>query len=238
MSEGIVSPGLFGSPLVARTWEREEPRAEILTVRPSGGWNPENFAREQIRGLVRQVFFAATGGAIRQVVFSGVETDVRTICRRVAETLAFETIASIAVVGAYPQLLRDSQAREANHNARKGATPLRQTATRVRSNVWLIPSEANSPDATPTTSLHSLLSDLRQEFEYSIVESPPAGESNAAAAMAQLADGIVLVLSAHHTRRATARKIKEMLDAAQARILGTVLTDRIFPIPEKLYRRL
>jgi hypothetical protein len=29
-----------------------------------------------------------------------------------------------------------------------------------------------------------------------------------------------------------------MLDAAQARILGTVLSDRSFPIPEGIYRRL
>ena len=58
------------------------------------------------------------------------------------------------------------------------------------------------------------------------------------ASMAQLADGIILVLSAQRTRLATARRIKEVLDAAQARILGTVLCDRVFPIPEKLYQRL
>jgi Mrp family chromosome partitioning ATPase len=56
--------------------------------------------------------------------------------------------------------------------------------------------------------------------------------------MAQLADGIVLVLSAQHTRRITARKVKEQLEAAQARFLGTVLSDRVFPIPERIYRRL
>jgi Mrp family chromosome partitioning ATPase len=56
--------------------------------------------------------------------------------------------------------------------------------------------------------------------------------------MAQFADGIILVLSAHRTRRAMARKIKETLEAAQVRILGTVLSDRVFPIPERIYRRL
>jgi Mrp family chromosome partitioning ATPase len=56
--------------------------------------------------------------------------------------------------------------------------------------------------------------------------------------MAQFADGIILVLSASNTRRVVARKIKEMLDATHARVLGTVLTDRIFPIPERIYRRL
>jgi Mrp family chromosome partitioning ATPase len=56
--------------------------------------------------------------------------------------------------------------------------------------------------------------------------------------MAQFADGIILVLSAKNTRRVTARKVAKTLDGAQARLLGTVLTDREFPIPERLYRRL
>jgi receptor protein-tyrosine kinase len=79
---------------------------------------------------------------------------------------------------------------------------------------------------------------VRREFEYSIVEAPPAGESNEATAMAQFADGIILVVSAQRTRRAAALKIKASLEAAKIRLLGTVLSDRLFPIPEKIYRRL
>jgi Mrp family chromosome partitioning ATPase len=86
--------------------------------------------------------------------------------------------------------------------------------------------------------LHSFLGEIRTEFEYSIVEGPPATESNAATAMAQFADGIILVLSAHRTRRIMARRIKDALEASRARVLGTVLSDRIFPVPERLYRRL
>jgi Mrp family chromosome partitioning ATPase len=79
---------------------------------------------------------------------------------------------------------------------------------------------------------------MRLEFDYSIVEGPPPGESNKAMAMAQFADGIILVLSARHTRRVAARKMKEMLEEAHARILGIVLSDRVFPIPRGIYRRL
>src|SRR5258708_13697834 len=56
--------------------------------------------------------------------------------------------------------------------------------------------------------------------------------------MGQLADGVILVLSAQRTRRVTARNVKEGLERAEARILGTVLSDRDFPIPERIYRRL
>ena len=64
------------------------------------------------------------------------------------------------------------------------------------------------------------------------------GESNEAMAMAQFVDGIILVLSARRTRRIAARKMKEMLEGAHARILGSVLSDRVFPIPQGIYRRL
>ncbi len=54
--------------------------------------------------------------------------------------------------------------------------------------------------------------------------------------MAHAADGIVLVVSAARTRRATALKVKNDLNGV--RLLGTVLCDREFPIPRGIYRRL
>ena len=51
-------------------------------------------------------------------------------------------------------------------------------------------------------------------------------------------DGVVLILEAHSTRRDTARRIKESLAAANARVLGVVLNNRTYPIPETLYSRL
>jgi Mrp family chromosome partitioning ATPase len=84
----------------------------------------------------------------------------------------------------------------------------------------------------------SCLAELRNEFEYAVIHGPAAGISSEAALLGQLADGIILVLEAHSTRKATARKIKETLEGAQSRILGTVLSKRTFPVPERIYRRL
>jgi Mrp family chromosome partitioning ATPase len=83
----------------------------------------------------------------------------------------------------------------------------------------------------------SCLADLRNEFEYAVIQAPAAGVSSEAAMLGQLADGVILVLEAHTTRKAAARKIKESL-GAQSRILGIVLTERRFPVPERIYRRL
>jgi Mrp family chromosome partitioning ATPase len=102
----------------------------------------------------------------------------------------------------------------------------------------LVPPVANEEDQASTASLHSLLGAIRTCFEFSIVAGPCAAESTAVIAMAQQADGIVLVMSAQRTRRIAARKIKEKLEAARAHLLGVVLSDRVFPIPERIYRRL
>jgi hypothetical protein len=241
MSARVVSIGLNEPCEVDRTIEAEEPRVEVRNLRPAGSWNAENFAREQIHGLVRQVFFANTVPVVRQVVFNPVdpETDVRRICRRVGEVLALETAGSVALAGEYPQLYEAPLPDEcAAENAARGFANLRPPATRLRGNLWLMPFDRSGEDSSSTVSLYSRLCELRREFEYSIVEGAPAGVSNEATAMAQLADGVILVLSAHRTRRATALSIKTRLESAQARILGVVLSDRMFPIPEKIYRRL
>ena len=70
-----------------------------------GGWDPESFAREQICGLVRHLFFSNADKPLHQIVFSAVdpETDVRSICRQIGEELALETAANVAVAGDYPR---------------------------------------------------------------------------------------------------------------------------------------
>jgi hypothetical protein len=229
--------------LSAQAIGREEVRPELKSVVEAGGWTPEKFGREQIQGLVRQVFLSNMGRPVRQVVFSALEpeTDVKHICRQVGEALAVETMGRIAVVGGYPQVLPEGETSKpemGERSAKDESAQVRRGAIRVRGNLWLMPSQETDGERGATAWLHSYLDTMRREFEYSIVEGPPAGESNEAMAMAQLADGIILVLSARHTRRITARKTKEMLEAAQVRILGTVLSDRVFPIPHGIYRRL
>ena len=225
-----------------QTGERKPPRPEVCSLWLPEKWTPQSFAKEQMLGLVRQVFFPNTTRPVRQVVLSAVEpeTDVSQICREMGEMLALETFGSVVVVGRRSRFSIDDEASGSAHDfaSQYANRPLRRIATSVRSNLWLAPSLESNGTPVTAASLHSYLGEIRREFEYSIVEARPAGESNETTAMAQFADGIILVLSALRTRRATALKAKEMLEGARARLLGTVLMDRVFPIPESLYRRL
>jgi hypothetical protein len=236
-----MSAVLFRSPDTARTVARERLRPEVKSTEHSRRWSPENFAQEQIRGLVRHVFFSNAQPPLRQIVLSAVEaeTDVRRICRQMGEVLARETTGSVAVVGEDLRTLEHANLEAIVEDETKFAgSPLRRIATRLRNNLWLVPLAINVGVPATAASLHSYLGELRREFDYTIVAGPPAGESTEATAMAQFADGTILVLSADRTRRVAARKIKERLDEANARVLGVVLSDRAFPIPEAIYRRL
>jgi len=234
----VIGASLFPSPeiIVGENFGSQPDRP-----RPIPGWSPETFAREQIQGLVRQVFLSSSSRSVRQVVFSAVdaETNVRDICRQVGEALAAEAPGKVGVMGDFPRLLSAIGTEEPADDPRSaGIPPLRRISTRVRGNLWLVPGSASDEGQHTAASLHSYLGELRREFEYSIVEAAPAGESNDTTAMAQFADGVILVLSAGHTRKVTARKVQQVLEGAQARLLGTILSDRVFSIPEGIYRRL
>ncbi|HEY3974685.1 MAG TPA: hypothetical protein VGM18_16900 [Candidatus Sulfotelmatobacter sp.] len=239
---------IIGAEVLGQASTRETVRPEVRSVFQPGYWNPEHFEREQIHGLVRQVFFSSAERIVRQVVFSAVdaETDVKSLCLQVGEALAVETAGTVAIVGDYRHVVCPgavAQAEMQDHTFDEhgiaGSEAQRQSAIRARSNLWLVPAgQGNDGDRGKIALAQETLRETRTTFEYSIVEGPPAGEWNGTMAMAQFADGIILVLSAQHTRRATARKMKETLDGAHVRILGTVLRDRVFPIPQGIYRRL
>lgn len=202
--------------------ESELPRVEVCAI---DRWNSEDFAREQIRGLVRRVFFASGGRSAKRVVFGAAEgdIDVARICDDVARALAEETAARVAVLKAGEETEASTCIRASSKK-----TSIECSSTQLGVNLWSV----------RRTGIHWLpcLEELRSEFEFVVIEGPAAGISSETVLLGQLTDGVILLLSAGSTRRTTARKIKETLEASQCRILGTVLTERTFPIPDRLYR--
>ncbi len=216
-------------------------------VSDKNSWSPTGFAHEQIRGLVRRVFF---GGLepVKQVVFSAVDsgTDVAHLCDKVGWALAAETHAHIAIVSSAPRI-----AQVVRPHFGSGLTPIKSLSTQLKANLWhvqelrlreldargLIPHETGLASGRSCDWL-SWLVELRNEFEFTVIQGPVASFSSGAALMGHLADGIILVLGARSSRKATLRKIKEGLESTPCRILGTVLSERAFPMPQRIYRSL
>ena len=82
------------------------------------------------------------------------------------------------------------------------------------------------------------MTELRSRYDYVLINAAPLSVSDDAIMLGPLADGVVLVLKANSSRRETARKAVENLQAAQVKVLGAVLNQRTFPIPEKIYKKL
>jgi hypothetical protein len=204
-------------------------------------WTPEDFAHQQIRGLVRRVFFsnlASSEESIKQVVFSAVEdsTDLVEICDQVGRALAFETSAEVAIV----RRISTEVPATPRSPWQSGSTNVRAFSTHLARNLWSVPEtvlQELCPEPRNRFWLWAL-AELRNDFEYTLIQSPPGTLWSGNRFLGQLTDGVILVVEAHRTRGVTACNIKQLLEGTQSRILGTVLSQRTFPLPQKLYRRL
>lgn len=210
-------------------------------------WCPKSYAQQQLRGLLQQLFFSRRQAPVRQVVFSGVDrtSDVSPICRRVAKELAAQVPGRVCFVEANLHAsVPDERSDDGSfHDScqKWSRNELRKDWEQVSDNLWSVSvSELveNKQLTLSSASLRTLLTELRCEFQYAVVHAPPAGLYTEATLLGQVCDGVVLVLHAHQTRRAAARKVRNLLQAANVPLLGAVLDQRTFPIPELIYRRL
>jgi hypothetical protein len=196
-----------------------------------------SFAEEQLRRLVRQVFFPGWPKPARHAAFVGIEsdTDVAAICLQVGQILATEIQGNTCVVETDPHAT-GTYSFEAKDGSRN-----RNRARQVSNRLWWMPHavflEGSAPGISPVW-LESRLEKFHADFDFTLLHLPAAARSSEAVLLGHLSDGVVLVVEANSTRRAKALATKEMLQAANVRILGTVLNGRRFPIPEGIYRRL
>jgi Mrp family chromosome partitioning ATPase len=202
-----------------------------------------DFAGQQVRGLIQQVFFPGWPRPARQVVFSSVDpdTDTAAVCCRVCQSMAQQLPGTVCAVEADLHSLKLEKSMIADCAIGEPFAISSKSGNQLGQNLWLLTSRAFLKNQTAQLSaawLRPRLSELRREFDYTVIHAPAAGLFSETALLGQLADGVILILDAHSTRRAAARKVRQELLAANVRLLGTVLKERTFPIPERIYRRL
>ncbi|HVP58889.1 MAG TPA: CpsD/CapB family tyrosine-protein kinase [bacterium] len=86
--------------------------------------------------------------------------------------------------------------------------------------------------------LESLIGELRNKFDYVLIDTAPVGTYPDCAVLCDKVDAVILIVKHGSTRREVARRTKEIVVRAGGRILGVVLNRRNYPIPEFIYKRL
>jgi len=228
----------------------QAPVAEQPLVTASHACADNRYEREQLQFLVRQIFFPGWSKSVRQVVFSSVDQQTRTldICMQVAATLETQSSARICLVQT------DDSASDPNSLFSRIATDdrtppgspptddwdsLLKVCRKMSDRIWLMTKAVfleGCPGGRSAAWLRGRMERLRFEFDYTLLQAPPLAISSEAAVFGNLSDGVILLLNAGTTRRMAAQNAKAVLQTANARLLGTILAERTFPIPERIYR--
>jgi Mrp family chromosome partitioning ATPase len=199
--------------------------------------------------LVQRVFLLPAQEVPRVVVFCrvGQIEGAAGICARAGQNLANQTGSSVCVVDGdfrSPSLhlcfgLDNSRGFT---DAVFESGPIRDFVRSIQgSNLSILSSGSRcgrAPALCKLERLRSRIAELRQEFSFVLVYGPQGGQQVDAMLLGQVADGVILILESMVTRRETARATKENLASADVKILGAVLHNHNFSIPETLYRRL
>jgi capsular exopolysaccharide synthesis family protein len=224
-------------PLPARTYEmRPVPSAHVLS-------------REELVKLVQAVFLLPGKRSPKVVVFTGAESGAgcSSICVGAAEALAANVAEPVCLVDSnlrFPSLhlCLNVENDKGLGEALVDAQPVRECVRRLPGDdFWLLSGGLKSSSVVGTINssrLAALIGELRQEFGYIVMDSPPVNVYSDAISLAQSADGVVLVVSANSTRKEAARKAKESFEMAGTCLLGAVLNNRTYPIPQVVYDRL
>jgi Mrp family chromosome partitioning ATPase len=219
-----------------------------LTAPTAAASDVDQQGLEQINALVQQVFTGPGADAPRTVVFASTEpgTGCSWVCAHVAEVLGSRVAGTVCVIDAN---LRDpglhQQFNVENETGLSDALslldPIRTFARSLsRPNLWLISAGSAAEGAqTLLTSdrMRLRLTELRAECDFILIDTSAMSVGNDAIGLGSLADGVVMVLKANASRREAARQAVQELQGGKAKVLGAVLNQRSYPIPEKLYNK-
>lgn len=99
-------------------------------------------------------------------------------------------------------------------------------------------SPANPTAVFESDKIAGLIQTLKTDFDWVIFDSAAVNLHADTALLAPLLDGVVMVIQAENKRAEVAIQGKDRLEEAGAKILGGVLNQRRYVIPEVVYRRL
>lgn len=206
-------------------------------------------AREEEFKLVQRVFPGTNQGSPRVALFGSLEGESAcgSICARVGKILASRAEGPVCVVDANfegPSLHEYFGVENVKGlaEATVESGPIQNFAQQIPEyDLWLMPSGRSATQSRfplMAEGLRERIKELRDTFRYVVIHSGPLRLQTSAMQLSRWTDGVVLVVEASNTRKEATRRVKDNLAAANVSVLGVVLNNRAFPIPDAIYRRL
>ena len=200
---------------------------------------------DEALNLVQRIFLMQAQKPPHVVVFAGVEhgSGCSQICASVAETLARVVRRPVCLLeGNFRSPALASTSNITYDYGLADALVSEEAITifckpLAQENLWILSAgalDADSPSLLTSENLKSRLIELRDAFEFVIVDAPPLESFAEAIILGQLADGLVLVLEAGSTRREPAAAAVSSLRSSNIPILAAVLNKHTQPVPRKI----
>jgi Mrp family chromosome partitioning ATPase len=198
------------------------------------------FASDQLAGLVERVFLQPAQTPPHVVVFAAIDhgNGCSQIAAAAARTLAASAPGPVCLVEAnfrspsLPRMLGTTNY-QGFTNALLEQGSIRSFMKPMGSGcLWLLssgPLAADSPKLLAAGRVRDRFVELRAEFHFVIVDAPPLSRYVDAIALAQLSDGMVIVLEAGSTRRGAASTAVNTVRSSRIQILGAVLNKGAVP---------
>ncbi len=96
----------------------------------------------------------------------------------------------------------------------------------------------NPAELLNSESMKRFLSDLKVNFDFIVIDTPPIIPVTDPGILGAQADGVLMVIQAGRTQRGIVEHASELLHQAHAKLLGYVLTNIEYHLPEYIYRYL
>jgi capsular exopolysaccharide synthesis family protein len=112
------------------------------------------------------------------------------------------------------------------------------TSTKVLPNLFVLP--AGTPPPNPaellaSSNMRDVLSQLREQFDHIVIDTPPSLSVTDAVVLSPRADAVVLVIRSGQTTKQALRRSRDILTQVNAKVVGVLLNAVDLSSPDYYY---
>lgn len=96
----------------------------------------------------------------------------------------------------------------------------------------------NPAELLGSDKMKQFLAEMKTQFDFILIDTPPIISVTDSGIVGAIADGLLMVIQAGRTQRGVIQRATELLEQSHAKVIGHVLTNIEYHLPEYIYRYL